>query len=59
MIKEYKDEEIVMESKELTTLFKISTSSLSMSMIDNPIQNMKEGKVSEKVDLSEFTNNEI
>ena len=57
MIKEYKDGEIVMELKELTTPFKISTSSLSM--IDNPIQNMKEGKVSEKVDLSEFTNNEI
>ena len=57
MIKEYKVGEIVTESKELTEPFKISTSSLSM--IDNPIQNMKEGKVSEKVDLSEFTNNEI
>ncbi len=46
-----------MEPKELTTPFKISTSSLSM--IDASIQNMKEGKVSEKIDLSEFTNNEI
>lgn len=57
LIKEYEDGEIVMESKELTTPFEISTNSLSM--IDTSIQNMKEGKVSEKVDLSEFTDNEI
>ena len=57
LIKEYEDGEIVMESKELTTPFEISTSSLTM--IDNSIQNMKEVKVSEKINLSEFTNNEI
>ena len=57
LIKEYEDGEIVTESKELTTPFKISTSSLSM--IDNSIQNMKEERVSEKVDLSEFADNGI
>ena len=57
MIKEYKDGEIEMEPKELTTPFEISTNSLAM--IDNSMQNTKEERVSEKVDLSEFTNNEI
>jgi hypothetical protein len=57
LIKEYKDGEIVMESKESTTPFEISTSSLTM--IDNSMQNMKEERVSEKVDLSKFTDNEI
>lgn len=46
-----------MEPKELTTPFEISTSSLTM--IDNSMQNMKEERVSEKVDLSKFTDNEI
>ena len=51
-VTEYDDGCIVMEPRELTAPFQISANSLAM--IDASMQNMKEGKVSDKIDLSEF-----
>ncbi len=56
-VSEYKDGKIILDPRELTTPFQISANSLSM--MDNSIQNMKEGKVSEKIDLSEFADDGI
>ena len=51
-VKEYADGCIVMEPRELTAPFQISANSLAM--MDASMQNMKEGRVSDKIDLSEF-----
>ena len=51
-VTEYDDGRIVMEPRELTAPFQISENSLAM--IDASMRNMKEGKVSDKIDLSEF-----
>ena len=51
-VTEYADGRIVMEPRELTAPFQISANSLAM--IDASMQSMKKGKVSGKIDLSEF-----
>ena len=51
-VTEYDDGCIVMEPRELTAPFQISANSLAM--IDASMRNMKERKVSDKIDLSEF-----
>ena len=51
-VTEYNDGRIVMEPIELTAPFQISSNSLSM--MDSSVQNMKAGKVSDAIDLSEF-----
>lgn len=51
-VTEYADGRIVMEPRELTAPFQISANSLAM--IDSSMENMKKGKVSDKIDLSEF-----
>jgi ppGpp synthetase/RelA/SpoT-type nucleotidyltranferase len=51
-VMEYADGRIVMEPRELTAPFQISANSLAM--MDESMQNLKEGKVSDKIDLSEF-----
>ena len=51
-VTEYNDGRIVMEPRELTAPFQISSNSLSM--MDSSVQNMKAGKVSDAIDLSEF-----
>ena len=51
-VTEYNDGRIVMDPRELTAPFQISSNSLNM--IDSSVQNMKAGKVSDAIDLSEF-----
>ena len=51
-VEEYDDGRIVLEPRELTAPFQISASSLSM--MDSAVKNMKNGNVSEKIDLSDF-----
>ncbi len=51
-VMEYADGRIVMEPRELTAPFQISANSLAM--MDESMRNLKEGKVSDKIDLSEF-----
>ena len=51
-VTEYEDGHIVMEPRELMPPFQISANSLAM--MDASVQNMKAGKVSEAIDLSEF-----
>ena len=51
-VTEYNDGRIVMEPRELTAPFQISSNSLSM--MDSSVQNMKAGRVSDAIDLSEF-----
>ena len=51
-VTEYEDGRIVMEPRELMPPFQISANSLAM--MDASVQNMKAGKVSEAIDLSEF-----
>lgn len=51
-VTEYIDGRIVLEPRELTAPFQISANSLAM--MDASMQNMKEGRVSDKIDLSEF-----
>lgn len=51
-VSEYKDGRIVLEPRELTAPFQISANTLSM--MDTAVANLKAGRVSEPVDLSEF-----
>ena len=51
-VTEYDDGRIVMEPRELTAPFQISANTLRM--VDASVQNMKSGKVSDVIDLSEF-----
>ena len=51
-VTEYDDGRIVMEPRELTAPFQISANTLRM--VDSSVQNMKSGKVSDTIDLSEF-----
>jgi virulence-associated protein VapD len=43
---------IIMEPRELTVPFQVSANTLAM--MDESVRNIKAGKVSDKVDLSEF-----
>ncbi len=49
---EFEDGRIVLEPRELTVPFQISANTLAM--MDETVLNMKVGKVSDAVDLSEF-----
>ena len=51
-VEEYDDGRILLEPRELTVPFQVSARSLSM--MDSSVANLKAGKVSEAVDLSEF-----
>ena len=51
-VTEFEDGHIVMEPRELTPPFQISANSLAT--MDASVQNLKSGKVSEALDLSEF-----
>lgn len=51
-VSEYDDGKIVLEPRELTAPFQVSANTLGM--MDSAIQNMKAGKVSDEIDLSEF-----
>lgn len=51
-VKEYDDGRILLEPRELTAPFQVSAQSLAM--MDASINNLKAGKVSEAIDLSEF-----
>lgn len=51
-VSEMEDGTIILEPRELTVPFRVSAKTLSM--MDAAIQNMKAGKVSDAVDLSEF-----
>lgn len=51
-VSEYEDGKIVLEPRELTPPFQVSANTLGM--MDDAIQNMKEGRVSAPIDLSEF-----
>lgn len=46
------DQRIVLEPRVLTTPFEVSANTLKM--MDNSVDNMKKGKVSPAIDLSEF-----
>ncbi len=48
----FSDQRIVLEPRVLTSPFDISANTLKM--MDKSVQNMKKGKVSKVVDLSEF-----
>lgn len=48
----FSDQRIVLEPRVLTSPFDISANTLKM--MDKSVQNMKKGKVSKAVDLSEF-----
>ena len=49
---EYDDGKILLEPRELTVPFQVSEKSLAM--MDTAVANMKDGKVSSAIDLSEF-----
>lgn len=51
-VSEYDDGRILLEPRELAAPFQISANTLEM--MDKAVQNIKEGKVSDAVDLSEF-----
>ena len=51
-VEEYPDGRIILEPRELVPPFQVSENTLSM--MDSAMQNMKDGKVSEAIDLSEF-----
>ena len=51
-VSEYRDGKIVLEPRELTAPFQVSENTLGM--MDGAVQNLKEGKVSPALDLSEF-----
>ena len=51
-VSEYEDGKIVLEPRELTPPFQVSANTLGM--MDDAIQNMKAGRVSAPIDLSEF-----
>lgn len=51
-VSEFDDGRIVLEPRELTAPFQVSANTLSM--MDSAVQNMKAGKVSDEIDLSEF-----
>ena len=51
-VSEMEDGRIILEPRELTAPFQISANTLSM--MDEAIRNMRAGKVSDAVDLSEF-----
>ena len=48
----FPDQRIVLEPRVLTTPFEVSANTLKM--MDNSVDNMKKGKVSPAIDLSEF-----
>lgn len=52
-VKEYDDGNILLEPRELVEPFSISANSLSM--MESSISNLKEDKVSEEIDISEFS----
>lgn len=52
-VSEYDDGRIVLEPRELTVPFKVSSNTLKM--MDEAIHNLKDGKASDAIDLSEFT----
>ena len=51
-VSEYEDGRILLEPRELTVPFQVSANTLAM--MDEAVQNIKEGKVSDAIDLSEF-----
>ena len=51
-VEEFEDGRIMLEPRELVVPFEISPATLSM--MDSSMANLKNGKVSEPVDLSEF-----
>jgi hypothetical protein len=51
-VSEMEDGRIILEPRELTAPFQVSAKTLSM--MDESIRNMRAGKVSEAIDLSEF-----
>ena len=51
-VEEYDDGRILLEPRELTAPFQVSAQTLSM--MDSAVENMKAGKVSDAIDLSEF-----
>ena len=51
-VKEFEDGRIMLEPRELVAPFEVSQATLSM--MDSAIANLKKGKVSKPVDLSEF-----
>ncbi len=52
-VQEMEDGVIVLEPRELTAPFQVSTNTLAM--MDESISNMKQGVVSDAIDLSAFT----
>ena len=51
-VQEYDDGRIVLEPRELTVPFSVSANTLNM--MDQSVANLKDGKVSGAIDLSEF-----
>lgn len=51
-VSEMKDGRIILEPRELVKPFSVSANTLSM--MDKAVENIKNNKVSEKLDLSEF-----
>ena len=51
-VSEMEDGRIILEPRELTAPFQVSTNTLNM--MDDAILNMRAGKVSDAIDLSEF-----
>lgn len=51
-VQEFEDGRIVLEPRELVVPFEMSQATLSM--MDSAVANLKNGKVSEPVDLTEF-----
>ena len=51
-VSEYDDGRIILEPRELAVPFQVSANTLAM--MDGSIQNLKAGKVSDAIDLSEF-----
>ena len=51
-VSEFDDGRIILEPRELAAPFQVSANTLAM--MDESIRNMKAGKVSDAVDLSEF-----
>ena len=51
-VKEYQDGSILLEPRELVVPFNISANTLSM--MDSAIEEMKQGKTSDPIDLSDF-----
>ena len=51
-VQEYDDGRIVLEPRELAVPFSVSANTLNM--MDQSVANLKNGKVSEAIDLSEF-----